>query len=99
MIIVAGTADVKPERREEAVQVALQMAKATAAEVGCLSYRFYADLEALNTFFLFEEWATAEALAAHFQTAHMQAFQRQLPPLLAGEVVIRRYNVESVTGI
>ena len=39
MIVVAGTVRVRPERREEGVRLALEMAEATRAEAGCLAYR------------------------------------------------------------
>ena len=95
MIVIAGTTAVKPERREEAMRAALAMARATRAESGCLAYRFYADLEDPNTFFVFESWETEEALARHFQTEHMQQFRQRLPALLAAPPAITRYLVTS----
>ena len=93
MIVVAGSVRIRPERRDEAVRVAVAMAKATRAEPGCRHYSFYADLEAPDTFFLFEEWDSEEALARHFDTPHMAEFQKKLPGLLAGPLDIRRYTV------
>jgi quinol monooxygenase YgiN len=93
MILIAGSVRIRPERRDEAVRVALAMAAATRAETGCRRYRFYADLEKADTFFLFEEWDSEEALAAHFQTPHMTEFQAKLPGLLAGPLDIRKYTV------
>lgn len=99
MIVVAGTVTVKGEHRAEAVREALRVAAATRLEAGCLSYRFFSDLEAPNTFFVFEEWESADALARHFETAHMQVFRRQLPKLLAGGMQIKRYAIESVASM
>lgn len=96
MIVIAGIIRVKPDKREEAVRVALEMAAATEAETGCVSYRFWGDLREPGTFFLFEEWESDEALALHFQTAHMAEFQQQVPHLLAGPLEIKRYAVSSV---
>jgi len=95
MIIIAGTITINPDRRQEAIQAALQMAEATQAERGCLAYQFYADLQEPNTFFIFEEWETEEALAAHFQSEHMKAFQAQLPQFVAGQPQIKQYQVSS----
>ena len=91
MILVAGTVKIHLEKREEATRAARAMAEATRKEPGCLSYRFYADIEAPDTFFLFEEWETEEALARHFATPHMAEFQAQLPGLLAGPLAFKRY--------
>ena len=94
-IVIAGNVAVKPERRDEAIRVALAMAKSTVAEPGCVQYRFSADLGDPNTLLIFEEWESDEALARHFQSAHMKTFQQALPGLLAGGVTIKRYEVAS----
>ena len=99
MIVIAGKILVKPERRVDAQRAALAMAEATRREAGCISYGFYADLVDPGTFFLFEEWESDAALAAHFQTEHMARFQQQIPALLAAPPTIKRYVVESATGM
>ena len=99
MIVIAGNIKVRPERREEAVRAALAMVEATRREQGCVSYAFYGDLVEQGTFFLFEEWESDAALAAHFQTEHMARFQQQVPALLAGPPTIKRYVVESAVGM
>ena len=96
MIVVAGTVRVRPERRAEAVRVAVAMAEATRAEPGCLSYRFAADLGDPDTFLVFEEWEDEAALARHSATEHMATFRRAVPELVAGPMAIRRYVVERV---
>lgn len=97
VIVVAGTVTIKNAHRDEAVREALRMAAATRLEAGCTSYRFFSDLEDPDTFFVFEEWETADALARHFETAHMQVFRKALPRLLAGGMRVKRYAIESVT--
>lgn len=99
MIVVAGTIEIKPDKREEAVQVALRMSQATQAEEGCIHYQFYGDLSDPNTFLVFEEWETAEALEAHFETEHMKEFRQQLPGLVAGGRNIKRYEIKSVASL
>ena len=99
MIVIAGKIQVKPERRDEARKAALDMVEATRREAGCVSYAFYADLVEPATFFLFEEWESDAALAAHFQTPHMARFQEQVPALLAAPPTIRRYVVESAAAL
>ena len=99
MIVIAGKIQVKPERRDEARKAALDMVEATRRESGCLSYAFYADLVEPATFFLFEEWESDAALAAHFQTEHMARFQQQVPALLAAPPTIKRYVVESAAAM
>jgi len=99
MIVVAGTVPVRPDRREEAVRAALAMAEATRAERGCLGYRFWADVADPNTFLVFEEWESDDALAAHFATEHMRVFRERLPGLVAGAPSIHRYVVSEKTTL
>ncbi len=99
MIVIAGTIPIKPEHRAEARHLALQMAKATQAEAGCRMYQFYADLADPNTFFIFEEWESEEALNRHFETEHMKNFRRQIPNLLAGAINAKRYSVQAATRL
>lgn len=93
MIILAVTAKIKPERREEAVQVALKMVEETHKEAGCLAYTFHSPLDDPNTFFVYEEWDSQEALDGHNQSAHMKVFQSHLPDILAGEIEVKKHLV------
>jgi quinol monooxygenase YgiN len=97
MIVIAGKVAIKPERRAEVVQVAREMAEVSRREAGCVAYEFSVGIEDQNVFFIFEEWATEDALARHFQTEHMAAFQRRLPGLLAGRPALKRYVVSSAS--
>lgn len=67
------------------------MAEATRAEPGCIAYRFAADLADPNTFLIFEEWASEEALGRHFTSPHMRVFREQIPGLVAGPACLHRY--------
>lgn len=95
MLVVAERIQVKPERRAEALAAALKMAQTSQAEPGCRSYRLYADFEDANTFFIFEEWDSADALSAHFATPHMKEFAGLVPQVIAGAPSIKRYDVRA----
>ena len=96
MIIVQGYIPIKPEARDEALTMARRMAEATREELGCITYEFFVGLSDPNTLMLFQEWETMDALMAHFQTDHMEEFLRDLPNVVSGEVITRRYAVQSV---
>lgn len=96
MIIVHGLIPIRPDCREQALQMARRMTEATQAEQGCVSYDFYLGLSDPNTLMLFQEWESMEALMGHFQTPHMEEFLRELPHVVAGEITTRRYAVQSV---
>ncbi len=99
MIVVAGTATINPDKWDEAVQQAQQMSATTEAENGCISYRIYVNPTKRNTFFIFEEWETEEALRRHFQTPHLQAFNVYLSSVLTGGLNIKRYTVSEVSPL
>ncbi len=96
MIIVHGTIPIRPDCREQALELARGMTQATQAEPGCISYDFYVGLSDPNTLMLFQEWESLEALMRHFQTPHMEEFLRALPEVVSGEIATRRYQVQSV---
>ena len=95
MIVIAGNVTVKPDRRDEWIEAALAMSRASQAEDGCVTYRFYADLEDPNLMLLFEVWESEEALEAHFKTEHMAVYRSQIPDLVAGPSKLTRYEVNS----
>jgi quinol monooxygenase YgiN len=95
MLVIAGRIRVKPERRGEAMRLALDVARETVKETGCRSYRFYGDLEDPGLFFVFEEWDGPDALARHFTTPHMTRFMTEVSGLVAGPFEITRYEVSA----
>ena len=99
MIVVIGKAQVKPEAREAAIAACLQMSALSEAEAGCIRYQFYESLAEVNTFFLFEEWETADALQNHLQQPHTRQFGGQLANFLASEMSIKRYEIASVSDM
>lgn len=93
MIVIAGTARVQSEHREQAHAAARTMAAASRAEPGCRQYRFSVDLDDPDVVHVFEEWDSAEALEVHFATPHMAEFQTALGATLDGSPEITRFEV------
>lgn len=99
MIVVVGKAQTKPEVREEAIAACLRMSQLSEAEAGCITYQFYESLAEANTFFLFEEWETADALQAHLKQPHTTEFGTRLAHLLAGPMGVKQYEIMAVTDM
>ena len=89
MILVSGTIEIDPAHRDTAIRAALEMARATRQEEGCLSYDFWADLERPGVFRVFEEWRDQAALSLHFETPHMARFRESL-----AQVDVRGRNIK-----
>jgi quinol monooxygenase YgiN len=67
MIVIAGWIDVEPDVRDALVDASLPFQRATRdEEPGCNGYVFARDPLDPARIHIFEEWATAEALDAHF---------------------------------
>ena len=92
MIVVAGEIGIDPADAAKAKAAALEMAAATRGEEGCLRYAFWADLERPGRFHVYEEWESADALAAHFQTPHMARFREALGGLRVLSRDVRKFE-------
>ncbi len=93
VIILAVTLPIKPELREEAKAIALQMTAETHKEPGVLRYTFHSPLDDPNTFFVYEEWKDQDALDYHNNSEHMKVFQAAIAGVLNGDVSLQKYEV------
>ena len=75
MILIAGTVDVDPQRRDAALDAARPHMQATRAQEGCLDYVWSADPLVPGRIYVFERWASTETLAAHLAGAHYLAMR------------------------
>jgi quinol monooxygenase YgiN len=73
------------------VAAAKEVASATRADDGCVSYGFYADLEDGDR--NLEIWADRESLDVHMTHDHTRAFLRVAPGLVAGQPTMSFYAV------
>jgi len=81
MIMVEGWVRATPADIEALRGPAAAMIAATRAEPGCLDYAFAIDLIDPGLLRIIEKWSDDAALAAHFQTPHMAAFNAALAGL------------------
>ncbi len=66
MIIISGTVDVDPDRRDAALAAAEVHMKATRELEGCLDYVWSADPLTPGRIYVYERWASRENLEVHF---------------------------------
>jgi quinol monooxygenase YgiN len=95
VIVIAGSATIRPDKLQAAAEAARVMREASLAEPGCNAYRFAVDLDDPSVLTIFEEWVDEPALQAHFATPHLVAFSEALTAVVAGEIHLRRYEVSS----
>jgi quinol monooxygenase YgiN len=94
-VVIAGTINLDPARREQAIAAARELMQATRKEPGCIAYVFSGDFEDPGCFRLFEEWESQAALELHFKAPHMAKFQAQVPQLGIRGMKVERYETTS----
>ena len=99
MLIVTGQAEVGLASIEDLKAHAAKMAAATRAEPGCRAYAFYQDIEDPSRFRVYEEWDGPDALAAHFQTPHMAAFNAALKALEIKSITAVKFEPGEMTAV
>jgi len=78
MLIIEGWIKFGAGDLERLADAAKTMIAETHEEPGCLEYAFAQDLTDPTKMRIIERWVDEAALAAHFQTPHMAAFQAAL---------------------
>lgn len=99
MIVLHAAFPVDPDRREEAIDHARELAEQSRAEDGNIEYRVTTDLDEPNTIRVFEQYEDEAAFGAHAESDHFAAFEEALPDLLAGEPTVTRFDVESTSDV
>lgn len=76
------------------VAAAAQVARATRADAGCVSYGFYTDVEDPDTLLGLEVWRDEAALAAHMGHGHTTEFLALATDLLDGTPVMALHTID-----
>ncbi len=82
MIFITARFPVRPEDAERWPEIVRAFTTATRAEPGCLWFDWSRSVENPNEYVLVEAFRDGDAGAAHVQSEHFRAAQRELPPHL-----------------
>ena len=95
MIIIAGTVDVDPARRDLALEAGCPHMRATRAQKGCVDYVWSADLLTPGRIYVFERWESEDDLRAHFEGPHYLAMRNTMASfgLVAADVLKYRMAI------
>jgi quinol monooxygenase YgiN len=99
MIVLHAVFPVDPAHRDEALAHIETLVEESNTEDGMIEYRAAVDVQDENTIRFFEQYEDAEAFEAHSETDHYQAFEEELPELLAGEPEVMRFEVSDATEL
>jgi quinol monooxygenase YgiN len=73
-ILVTGTIDIDPARRDGFIAACQTLMEATHQEAGCEHYSFAADLADPGRFHIYERWSSEPEMDAHTASAHLATF-------------------------
>jgi quinol monooxygenase YgiN len=93
-IVIAGTVDVDPSRRDAALEAAKRPMAATRAMPGCSEYVWSADPLLPGRIHVFERWSSREHLEAHFQSPHYLAMRDCISAYGIVGLDIAKYRVD-----
>lgn len=94
MLIVLAQAKLGETALEQGRSAFAAMIEASRAEEGCISYAYAQDILDPTRLHITEKWDDEAALARHFETAHMAAFQKALGELDIEILDLRKYHAD-----
>ena len=92
MILVQGEARFHPDDMPMLRNAAAAMVPATRAEPGNIAYAYAEDVLDPGLVHVIERWTDEAAMAAHFQTPHMAAFNAVLGKARVLALHVRAYD-------
>ncbi len=96
MIVIAGHMSVHPEDRAALLEaMGPRIASTRADEPGCLAYAFSADPLDDTSVLIFERWADAESLEAHFRHPNFAAAVKVISGFRRTGGSMRKYHVDA----
>ena len=92
MVIVMGTARLAPGEIDRLLEVMRAQIETTRAEDGCIHYAFARDVHDPDLLHISERWRDNAAIAAHFQSPHMAAFNAELAKARVLSLSVKAYD-------
>ena len=93
MIFITARFRIRPEDADRWPEISRSFTEATRAEPGCLWFDWSRSIEDPTEYVLVEAFADGDAGAAHVQSDHFSAAQKELPPHLAETPRIVNFEV------
>lgn len=92
MIVVIARLTVKPDKKDELMELAKPLISATREEPGCNSYTLLDDRFDPSSCTFVEEWKDKEALRQHIKTPHFGEFMGKSKELMAAGMKLTLYE-------
>jgi quinol monooxygenase YgiN len=99
VIIIAGTVDVDPEKRDAALEAGKVHMEKTRQLSGCLDYVWSADPMTPGRIYVFERWASPEQLEVHFASQPFIAMRDTIAAHGICGLDVAKYKIEQTDGV
>ena len=93
-VVIAGTVDVAPERREQALREAQPLIEEALSEPGCIAYDWTLDVFDAGRIHVFEEWESEQTLIQHLAAPSYVNMLAHLGKVGIKAAVTRKYRVD-----
>lgn len=97
MIIITGSATIRPEHLESAIELGVEHSRRSRTEPGCIAHNCHIDAEDSHRIVFVEEWADMDAVTAHFAVAESGKFVRAIGGMAVAAPVMRIFGAEEVS--
>lgn len=94
-VLIAGTVDLEPEKRDQALTGAKPLIEEARGEPGCLAYDWTPDPYLPGRIHVFEEWESQAALADHFKAPSYTGMLAHLGGFGILEASTRKYRADA----
>ena len=92
MIIITGSATIRPEHFDAALKLGVEHSTRSRAEPGCIAHNCYFDAEDPARIVFVEEWADMAAVKVHFAVPESGEFVRRLSGWAEGAPVMKIFE-------
>ena len=96
MIIITGSANIRPEHRDAALRLGVEHSARSRGEPGCLAHNCNIDAEDPLRLVFVEEWADMAAVKVHFAVPESGQFVRGIAAMAETAPVMRLFGAEEI---
>jgi gluconate 2-dehydrogenase gamma chain len=93
-----GILRAKPEKRAELFEILRGFVAPTRQEEGCIGYHLHTSDDDPNLFMFYENWRSRQDLEEHLAMPHLAVLRERGHELLAAEVEVKFYTLQSSTN-
>ena len=93
-VVIAGTVDVPPEQRDQAIREAKALIDEALSEPGCIAYEWTFDAFDPGRIHVFEEWESEHTLSEHLRAPSYLNMLAHLGKVGIKAAATRKYRVD-----